>query len=199
MNPKSYLRNRRGVASIESTLGTVAMITASLLALDLYRMAIAQTTSMYAAVSLADSLSREEPQGVNAQQAMNTLAQSLAQFLHREQFPTSDAVFVVSAVYKSSTSPDEDPPSVLWTRQEVLYGTDNSDLDACRSENQDNEIKINTNPATLPQGFTMADEEIVIVAEVCVERTNMALPGAVYAHYIVPSRDDRLAARLSTS
>ena len=203
MNPQSYLRNRRGVASIESTLGAVAMIAASLLALDLYRLATTQTTSMYAAVSLADSLSREEPEGVNVRQAMDTLAKSLAEFLHKEQFPTSDVVFVVSAMYKSPDSPEADPPSVVWTREEVRYSTEDlSNLTRCRSENQENEIKISADPATLPEVFTMADhglEEVVIVAEVCVERTSTALPGAVYAHYIVPSRDDNLVTRLGAS
>ena len=42
----------------------------------------------------------------------------------------------------------------------------------------------------------MEDREIVIVAEVCVERTSTAFPGPAYAHYIVPSRDDNLASRL---
>ena len=41
---KNYLRNRRGAASIEAALGTVVMVAASLLALDLYRLASTQTT-----------------------------------------------------------------------------------------------------------------------------------------------------------
>ena len=86
MKLKKYLRDRRGVASIECALGTVAMLTASLLALDLYRLSSTQTTTMHAAVTLADTVSRDE-------QLEARFVQTLAKFLHQEQFPTSNVVF----------------------------------------------------------------------------------------------------------
>ena len=193
---KNYPRDRRGVASIESALGTVVMIAASLLALDLYRLTSTQTTITHAAVSLADTVSRAEPPGLTEaelRQKMNDFVQSLSELLHQEQFPTANASFVVAAVYKE---PGNASPTVLWSKEVVLLGTNNTPLTSCQSANQANEIKINANPATLPAGFTMPDREIVIVAEVCVERTNTAFPGPAYAHYIVPSRDDALAPRL---
>ena len=61
---KNYLRDRRGAAAIELALGTVVMVAASLLALDLYLLAGMQTTTMHVAVSLADTVSREEPLGL---------------------------------------------------------------------------------------------------------------------------------------
>lgn len=196
---KNYPRDRRGVASLESALGAVVMVTASLLALDLYRLADTQTTIMHVAVSVADTVSREEPPGLTEtelRQKMDAFVQSLAELLHKEQFPTSNANIVVAAVYKE---PGTALPRALWSKEVVLLGPTNTPLTACQSANQTNEIKIHTNPATLPADFTMADDEIVIVAEVCVEGTSTAFPEAVYAHYIVPSRDDDLASRLGAT
>ncbi len=192
MRLKHYLRNRRGVASIECALGTVAMIAASVLAFDLYQLASTQTTTMHAAVIMADTMSRDE-------QLEALSVQRLAQFLHREQFPTSNVVFVLSAVYKSPDDPAA-PPTVLWT-QTVELGPDDGQAPTLTSCSGEGEISIDTlnNPATLPDVFTMSLRELAIVAEVCVERANTAMPGAVYAHYIVPARADNLAANLGAT
>ena len=193
---KNYLCDQRGVAAIECALGTVVMVAASLLALDLYRLAGTQTTIAHVAVSLADTVSRAEPPGLTEpelRQTMDGFVQSLAELLHEEQFPTANANFVVAAVYKA---PGSTSLTALWSKEVVLLGTNQTPLTSCQSANQQNEIKISTNPVALPTGFSMTDREIVIVAEVCVERTNTAFPGEVYAHYIVPSRDDALAPRL---
>ena len=64
---KNYSRDRRGAASIEAALGTVVMVAASLLALDLYRLASTQTTITHVAVSLADTVSRREPPNPDSQ------------------------------------------------------------------------------------------------------------------------------------
>ena len=192
MHLKRYLRDRRGVASIEAALGTVAMIAASVLALDLYRLASAQTTTLHAAVTLADTVSRDE-------QLEAGFVQTLAGFLHQEQFPTSNVVFVVSAVYKSPDNPTA-PPTVLWTETVELGPEDGQPptLTSCSGEGKSVSISLN-NPATLPDVFTMALEELAIVAEVCVERANTAMPGAVYAHYIVPARAENLATNLGAT
>ena len=195
---KHYLRDRRGAAAIELALGTVVMVAASLLALDLYLLAGMQTTTMHVAVSLADTVSREEPPGLTPaelRRQMSDFVESLSELLHEEQFPTVNASFVVAAVYK-----DPGPPSsltVLWSEEVIVLSDTTSPLTSCAAANQTNEIEIPTNPIALPTGFTMEDREIVIVAEVCVERTNTAFPGPAYAHYIVPPRDDNLATRLS--
>ncbi len=187
-NLKNYLRNRQGVASIEAALGTVAILTASALALDLYRLASTQTTTLHAAVTLADTLSRDD-------QLKAGFVQTLAKFLHQEQFPTSNVVFVLSAVYKDPAD-SAASPTVLWTETVELGPEDDPPtLTSCSGEG---EISIDTlnNPASLPGVFTMSLRELAIVAEVCVERTNTAIPGAVYAHYIVPARADNLATNL---
>ena len=191
-NLKNYLRNRRGVASIEAALGTVAILTASALALDLYRLASTQTTTLHAAVTLADTVSRDD-------QLEAGFVQTLAKFLHQEQFPTSNVVFVVSAVYKSPADPAA-PPTVLWT-ETVELGPDDGQVPTLTSCSGEGEISIDTlnNPATLPDVFSMSLRELAIVAEVCVERTNTAMAGAVYAHYIVPARADNLATNLGAT
>ena len=192
MQRKHYLRDRRGVASIEAALGIVAMLTASLLALDLYRLASTQTTTLHAAVTLADTVSRDEQLEVR-------FVQTLAKFLHQEQFPTQNVVFVVSAVYKSPTDPTA-APTVLWTKT-VELGPKDGQAPTLTSCSGGGEISIDTvnSPATLPDVFTMSLEELAIVAAVCVERTNTALPGAVYAHYIVPARVAQLATNLGVT
>ncbi len=200
---KHYPRDRRGAAAIELALGTVVMVAASLLALDLYLLAGMQTTTTHVAVSLADTVSRKEPAppapgGLTETQLrrkMSDFVQSLSDLLHEEQFPTANASFVVAAVYKNPGPPAS--LTALWSKEVVVLSDAASPLTSCAAANQTNEIKIHANPITLPAGFTMADREIVIVAEVCVERTNTAFPGPAYAHYIVPSRDDSLASRLS--
>ncbi len=191
-NLKNYLRNRRGVASIEAALGTVVILTASALALDLYRLASTQTTTLHAAVTLADTVSRDD-------QLEAGFVQTLAKFLHQEQFPTSNVVFVLSAVYKSPADPAASP-TVLWT-ETVVLGPEDGQAPTLTSCSGEWEISIDTlnNPATLPDVFTMSLEELAIVATVCVERTNTAMAGAVYAHYIVPARADNLATNLGAT
>ena len=166
-----------------------------LLALDLYRLASTQTTTLHAAVTLADTVSRDD-------QLEASFVQTLAGFLHQEQFPTSNVVFVVSAVYKSPADP-ADSPTVLWT-ETVVLGPEDGQAPTLTSCSGEWEISIDTlnNPATLPTVFTMADhgeKELAIVATVCVERTNTAMLGAVYAHYIVPARADNLATNLGAT
>ena len=192
MQIKRYLRDRRGVASIEAALGTVAMIAASVLALDLYRLASAQTTTLHAAVTLADTVSRDE-------QLEAGFVRTLAGFLHEEEFSTSNVVFVVSAVYKNPANPTA-PPTVLWT-ETVELGPEDGQAPTLTSCSEEGEISIDTlnNPATLPDVFTMSLEELAIVAVVCVERANTAMPGAVYAHYIVPARAENLATTLGAT
>ena len=118
---RNYLHDRRGVAAIEFALGTVVMVSASLLALDLYRLAGTQTTVTHVAVSLADTVSRKEPAGLTEaqlRQTMTDFVESLSDLLHEEQFPTSNAHFVVAAVYK-----DPGPPAsltALWRKEAVV-------------------------------------------------------------------------------
>ena len=140
-NLKNYLRNRRGVASIEAALGTVAILTASALALDLYRLASTQTTTLHAAVTLADTVSRDD-------QLEAGFVQTLAKFLHQEQFPTSNVVFVVSAVYKSPADPAASP-TVLWT-ETVELGPEDGQVPTLTSCSGEGEISIDTlnNPAS---------------------------------------------------
>ncbi len=184
MSIKNWIRNSRGSASrgsasIECALGTVAMLTASFLALDLYRLAGTQATVIYAAATLADYTSRDEE--VNA-----TLIDRLADFLHTEQLTASDAAFVVSAVHQNAGT-----STLLWTRQ-VLLGPDAAtELADCSRVTQGGAV-------TLPTEFTMMPGEVVIVGEVCAElTTSVGGTEVLYAHYILPSRADTTPVLLS--
>jgi hypothetical protein len=170
MRIKSWIHNRRGSVSIECALGAVVMITASLLALDLYRLASRQATVMHSAVTLADYASRDG-------ELNPTFIERLAEFLHTEQFATADAAFVLSAVRQ-----DAHAATVLWAKA-VLLGPDAAtDLADCSQVGGQGET------ATLPAIFTMMPGEVVIVAEVCVEQVMRTSTKVLYAHYILPSR-----------
>ena len=167
---RSWIENNRGVASIECAVGTVLIITASLLALNLYRMADTQATVTHSVFTLADYTSRDDE--VNA-----TFIEKLAEFLHAEQFAASDVAFVVSAIRQDA----EDGPTLEWTKQVLLGPNAAAELTDCSKITQDGTV-------TLPTGFTMIANEGVIVGEVCVELTTTTGTEVVYAHYILPSR-----------
>lgn len=163
-----WLRDCRGSVSIECAIGAVVMLTASALALDLYRLASTQATVMHSAVTVADSVSRD-----TELDAM--FIDTLAEFLYVDQFDPADAAFVISAFSHETGS-----TSVLWTK-EVFLGTDAAtDLADCSQVSEHGS-------ASLPAELAMEDGEVVVVAEVCVERAG---EDRIYAHHILPSRAD---------
>ena len=169
---KSWLRDRRGAASIECALGTVVMVTASFLALELYRQVNAQARVAHSAVALAEYASQDED-------IQALFIDSLAEFLHTEQFNPANAAFIVSAVRQDAS------PTLLWTRQALFGPQAATRLASCS--------RITQGGITLPPDLVRAlrTGDVVIVAEACVEQTLSTTTRVLYSYYITPSRAAR--------
>ena len=171
-NVTSWLRDRRGAAAIECALGTVVMITASILALELYRQVSTQTRVTHSAITLAEYASQDE-------ETQTLFIDRLAEFLHVEQFSSANAAFIVSAVRQ-----DGPTPILLWTR-EALFGPDAAtSLANCGRVAQGG-------TAVLPAALSLTSGEIVIIAEACVEQVTSTTARVLYAYHITPSRANR--------
>ena len=172
-----FIRNERGVAALESALGVVALITASVLAFNLYRWVTAQPVGLNTAVTVAEYVSLET-------QPAATQIEALAKFLHKEFFPQADTAFVVTAV-KGQTAPQK--PTMLWSKVIAVGPNAAADtgLASC------SQVAGENNTATPPEALKLEVDEIIIVAEVCVEQAER------YYHYILPTRSETVPAEPS--
>ena len=143
------------------------MATTAALGLDVYQQARTQAHLRQVAAVYADYVSRDTDLSQDA-------LYSLADFLHEAMLDPLPAAFFVGAVEKAA--PDA-APSVLWVINHV-GSTNDPDLDKCH------QILPNAT-ANLPDEFTMEDNEVAVVAEVCVKQDNGDL---AYAHHILPAR-----------
>ena len=167
------LGNRRGSAALECALGMAVMVGAWALGFDIYQKADRQGTLMHTAAVFADYASRDE-----VVQAADLTA--LANFLHGKQFALSEATFIATAISKAK---DEDPEA-LWTRT-VAIDPDSSDTSDQLQCSRINGADADGNATlSLPSVFSMADDEIVIAAEVCIGSDEAYL----YAHHLLPTR-----------
>ncbi len=167
-----FIRNERGAAALESALGAVALITVSVLAFELYVRATAPPVGLNTAVTVAEYVSLEA-------QPAATQIEALAKFLHREFFPQAATVFVVTAV-EGQTAPQK--PTMLWNKVIAVGPNAAADtgLASC------SQVAGENNTATPPEALKLEDDEIVIVAEVCVKQADEV---ARY-HHILPTRSD---------
>ena len=160
----------RGAAALECAMGTVALVTASLLVFDLYRLSDSQATAVNSAVTVADYTSRET--------ALDSdYIRDLEQFLYNNQIAPSNAAFVVSAVEQQ-----DEGPQVVWLKRNLFGSNAASDTGLANC----GKIGSANGPATLPAEFTMSADEVIIVAEVCVRQDDELL----YQHHILPTRED---------
>ncbi len=166
---KNWLHDRRGAASIECAIGTVVMVAASFIALELYRQVNTQVRVSHSAIALAEYASQDEDIPAN-------FIDSLAEFLHTEQFNPANAAFIVSAVRQDTTG-----PTLLWTREVLLGPQATARLTSCSRITQGG-------VTTLPTALALTTGEVVIIAETCVERTTSTTTGVAYSYYITPSR-----------
>ena len=171
-----FLRNTRGAAALEGAIGAVVLVTASVLAFNLYTQASVPANGLNAAVTVADYVSREE-------QPAKSQIDDLATFLHREFFSQADMAFVV-VVVQGKTAQGATVQSQQWTWTKQILADQNAgpdaDLDACSRTIGENSL------ATTPAALKLEAGEIVIVAEVCVKHAD----GVAYYHHILPTRSD---------
>ena len=143
------------------------MVTTAALGLDVYQQARTQANLRQVATAYADYVSRDKDLSQDD-------IYSLADFLHKNVLDPLPAAFVMTAVEKKASGA---VPSVLWdVRHQTTPGSDPDPAQCSRV--------LSGTAASLPDGFTMEDNEVIVVAEVCVERDG----DFAYAHHILPAR-----------
>ena len=180
---RGFLRGIRGGAAVEMAVGTFALIAVAAVCFDLYSRIDADTSSARMAYSMADYVSRETAPNLDEITA-------LGRFLHEHEIgvPSNMAV-VVSAIHQPAGSP---LPAVdlLWSDDSLRFG------DAAATQRLANDCPRFVNGANpvLPSGFVMVPDEVVIIAEVCVELTRAGsltgtfIAGDIYRLTALPAR-----------
>ena len=155
----AFARGSGGGAAIELALGTMMLVSTAVLCIDLYSRVKADTAVARMAVTMADYVSRDSnPDGDEMK--------ALGGYLHEHELGVpADLVYVVTALHQ----PPGDPrPVVLWSDDTIQVGdavvTTRLAAD-CAHFVADGGI------AGLPAHFTMADDEVLIVTEVCASLT----------------------------
>ncbi len=194
----SWMRDRRGSASVEFVIGSVLIVTTAVAGLDLYRVINTQSVALRAATTMADYVSLEQ-----APQA--ALIDDLAAFSYRKEIALpSQVAFVVSAVSRSdATALEPDPPVVVRWNRKTAVGEDPDSPplefgETCGrlGDSSDGEVVLQTE-------LGMEPGEMVVVVEVCVDLLPRAFVGGgllsgnlfptfFYQHQILPVRGDRV-------
>ena len=177
-----FLRSSRGGVPVELALGGFVLISAAVLCFDLYARIEADTSIARMAVTMADYVSRETaPDGAE----MSALGEFLRD--HELAFP-ADLVFVVTALRQPSGDP-RPGVDVLWTDDTIQLGDPavTGALSAGCAHFKD--------AGVLPDNFTMADDEVLIVAGVCARLTGAGFltstifTGDIHRLHALPARD----------
>ena len=180
-----FFRNTRGGVPIELALGAVVLVSAAALCFDLYARVEADTSITRMAVTMADYVSREAaPDGGEMS--------ALGEFLRDHELAVpADLVFVVTALRQPSGDP-RPGVVVLWSDDSIRFGdstvTGQLAADCAQFADADG-------TADLPDHFTMADDEVIVVAEVCARLTregfltSTIFAGDIYRLHALPARD----------
>ena len=181
----AFARDVHGGAAIELALGAMVFVSTTVLCVDLYSRIKADTAVARLAATMADYVSRDaDPDG----DEMEALGDHLRK--HELAVP-ADLVYVVSAFHQPSGDP-RPAVVVLWSDDSIRFGdpTVTTDLAAgCARYVDDGGL------ADLPADFTMADDEVLIVAEVCARLTGRGfitaaiIAGDIYRLHALPARD----------
>ena len=180
-----FARDPRGSASIELAIGSLVLISTAALCFDLYSRIKADTAAARMAVTMADYVSRDADPDGNEMKALG------AYLYDHELAVPANLVYVVTALHQPPGDPRPDVV-VLWSDDTIRIGdaTATQELAAeCAHFVADGGV------ANLPDGFTMADDEVLIVAEVCARLTREGfltgefIAGGIYRLHALPARD----------
>ena len=182
---RSFSCDARGSASIELAIGAVVLLTTLAACFDLYARIKANTAGTRAAVVMADYVAGSvTPDGSEMT--------ALGEFLHGHELGIpANVVYVLSAFRQ----PPGDPApalALLWSVDTIRIG--DSAVTAELAGSCPRFIGENHNPA-LPDGFTVAAGEVLIVAEVCARLTREGsltgrfIAGDIYRLHAAPVRD----------
>ena len=187
---RRFARDSRGGAMIELALGAVVLTATAATCFDIYSRITADTALGRMAVTMADYVSLEvAPE--------KSQLRELGEFLREHELGVpADLVFVITAIHQ----PPGDPlPAlrVLWKHDEpapdgLRFGNDS---ETAALANDCAHYVDSGNVATLPTGFEMLENEVVIIAEICARPTvegsltDMFLGGDMYRVHALPFRD----------
>ncbi len=180
----SWVRDRRGSAGVEFVLGTAVIAMTTVVGLDLYRIAAAQSATLRAAVTVADYVSQETAPTAAAIDDLSRFS-----YVNEIALP-AHAVFVVSAVSRAAVTDEEpDPPALVrWSRMAVLAeDVDPSEVDL--REGCGRLGLLEDGEAAVQKDLEMAPGEMVVVVEVCVELLPESFTGGrFFAANLYPTR-----------
>ena len=180
-----FARDPRGSASIELAIGSLVLISTAALCFDLYSRIKADTAAARMAVTMADYVSRDTDPDGNEMKALGAYL-----YDHELEVP-ANLVYVVTALHQ----PPGDPRPVvvvLWSDDTIRIGdpTVTEELAAGCAH-----FVADGGAADLPDGFTMADDEVLVIAEVCARLTREGfltgefVAGGIYRLHALPARD----------
>ena len=187
---RRFARNCRGGAVLEFALGAVVLTTTAAMCFDIYSRITADTALGRMAVTMADYVSLE----VAPQEAQ---LRTLGEFLHDHELGIpADLAFVVTAIHQ--------PPGTPLPALQVLWKHDKPAPNGLRFGNASVTAALandcaryvdSANTITLPAGFTMLADEVVIIAEACARPTvqgsliGVLGGGDMYRVHALPFRD----------
>ena len=180
-----FARDPRGSASIELAIGSLVLISTAALCFDLYSRIKADTTAARMAVTMADYVSRDTDPDGNEMKALGGYL-----YDHELAVP-ANLVYVVTALHQPPGNPRPDVV-VLWSDDTIRIGVPEvtEELAAGCAH-----FVADGGAADLPDGFTMADDEVLVIAEVCARLTREGfltgefIAGGIYRLHALPARD----------
>ena len=184
-----FARDFRGAASIELALGAVVLVSVSALCFDLYSRIKADTAVARMAVTMADYVSRDtDPNGEEMK--------ALGRFLHEHELGVpADLVYVITALHQPPGDPRPDV-DVLWP-VDTINDTIRIGDPAVTEELAEGcaHFVADGGGAALPDGFTMSEDEVIVIAEVCARLTREGsltgkfVAGDIYRLHALPGRN----------
>ena len=182
---RGFTRDTRGGGSIELALGGLVLISSSLLCFDLYSRVEADTAIARMAITMADYVSRDvDPDGDEMK--------ALGRYLHANELRVpANVVYVVTAIHQPPGAPRPDAV-VLWSDDTIRIGDPATTADIAAECAR---FVGDGGAADLPDGFTMSDDEVLVIAEVCAGLTregfltDKLITGGVYGLHALPARD----------
>ena len=179
---QGFPRDVRGSASIELAIGSVVLISAAALCFDLYSRVKADTAVARMAVTMADYVSRDADPDGNEMKALG------AYLYDHELGVPANLVYVVTALHQP---PGDPKPVVLWSDDTIRIG----DSTATQEIAAGCAHFVADGGASNLDGFPMADDEVLVIAEVCAHLTREGfltgefIAGGIYRLHALPARD----------
>ena len=171
---RRFARDTRGAAGIELAFGAAALLGIAAAGFAVYSRIEAATSAPRIAIAMAEYVSREKaPDGHQLD--------ALARFLRDHELGAGYSVLVVTTALRKEA---DNPATVLWIdRIEIGDETATEALKAtCKGKGDGN------GNAALGEHFTMDDDEIVFVVEVCARPATVSWTGDFHYHYLLPTR-----------